>query len=163
MGVSWGWGGVTVGFRFQVSGRPARGTSTAGGGPRKRGAPNRHRAAYSVPPSRVEAGGPWQHPAPPGADTCRFQGGGGGGPRSVWVGRWGCTCAAAVFSWEGGGGGAAWGCAWAQRGTAQGCGAGPLHRGVAWDCAGVQRLRSVAVWGFAGAQHGASPGPGRSA
>ena len=64
-------------FRFQVSGRPARGTSTAGGGPRKRGAPNRHRAAYSVPPSRVEAGGPWQHPAPPGADTCRFQGGGG--------------------------------------------------------------------------------------
>ena len=63
-------------FWFQVSGRPARGTSTAAGGPRKRGAPNRHRAAYSVPPSGVVAGGPWQHPAPPGADTCRFQGGG---------------------------------------------------------------------------------------
>ena len=34
-------------------------------------------AAYSGPPSPVETGGPWQHPAPPGADTCRFQGEGG--------------------------------------------------------------------------------------
>ena len=58
------------------SGRPARGSSTAGGGPRKRGAPNRHKAAYSVPPGKVEAGGPWRHPEPPGADTCRVSGGG---------------------------------------------------------------------------------------
>ena len=78
------------------SGRPARGSSTAGGGPRKRGAPNRHMAAHSVPPGKVEAGGPWRHPEPPGADTCRVSGGGGGVRIRCGLGREGCRGLACV-------------------------------------------------------------------
>ena len=140
-------GGLLVsGFRFQVD--PPEAPAQLEGNPEKEGLPTaigRLTRSRQVGSKRKARGSTPRHQ---GADTCRFQG--GGGPRSVWVGRWGCTCAAAVFSWEGAG--AAWGCAWAQQGTAQGCGAGPLHRGVAWDCAGVQRLRSVSVWGCGGAQ-----------
>ena len=144
-----GVGGVgRFGFWFLVG--PPEATAKPKGGRRKIAAPNRPQGAL-LGPARVGRSGQrvTAQPAPPRAVTGRkrFAFWGWGGLRVALV--------VVDFLGGGGGGGATWGCAWAQRGAAQGCGAGLLHSGAARHCAGVPQLRRAEAWGFAGAQHGA--------
>ena len=113
------------GFRFQVD--PPEAPAQLEGDPENEGLPTaigRLTRSRQVGSKRAARGSTPRHR---GLTLAGFRGG-GGGPRSVWVGRWGCTCAAAVFFWEGGGG---------QRGDVHGRSGAPRRGAVRGRYTGV--------------------------
>ena len=133
------------GFRFQVD--PPEAPAQREGDPKNEGLPTAIGQAYSVPPSRVEAGGPWQHPAPPGADTCRFQGGWGGGSTFAVAGAVGVYLRCGGFFLGRGGGG--------QRGDVHGRSGAPRRGAVRGRYTGVLLGIVLGCNGCAASQCGA--------